>query len=678
MSLSIKIAITPKASGQSSYEILDLIVVSGRAYLSLKDENTSAVTDKVAWTQITENTYDIAVRLGYVGTETEWLASLSAASEEAAVIALQAASDANDATTAANAATVLAQNAAASANTAAANITSTVPWSLYRSRVLADSGVISDLEKLTKLYIENLKLLDNTVFLWDGSAGMKTRTSGVNQYATKLYDMSSGNKDAVQATEVNQPFVGGGIAPSEKRRVTSLQDNKVLSHTTITIDSTGTNGFAITTVLKPTFENVGASPNKGLYLNGMFINITTTSIGIFNATTGSILWALALNNTIGKNKIITITANSSGIFCYVDGVLIPITSGSYTPFSSSLSGLFNNSANDTFAGSIYHHQIFNKALSASEVQAQHAYLRLQYAEIEGINIGNQHWATSNYEGVVTGNGTVIPEVQDGAAWAALTTPAWCYYNNDPLNGAVYGKLYNWYAVQAIAANPPAGWRVPTQADFTQLANYLGGTAVAGGKLKKEGLAYWSSPNTGATNESGFSAIGAGYRTIAGEFADLSYSSRMWSSASNRLGIGYNSLVITIDSVASGFGYNIRLIRNEPVGASERTIETGYITNALGATNLDIIIPFGYQVESIRFDSETNITGLSAKLLTGALVELETLFTAKSVTANIQKVIAADADQSIQQTDAVVRINGTKANTASRFRVWVKLTKVVFS
>ena len=115
-----------------------------------------------------------------------------------------------------------------------------------------------------------------------------------------------------------------------------------------------------------------------------------------------------------------------------------------------------------------------------------------------------------------------------------------------------------------------------------------------------------------------------------------------------------------------------------MGDNERTIETGYITNALGVTNLDISIPFGYQVESVRFDSETDITGLSAKLLTGGLTELETLFTAKSITANIQKVIAADADQSIQQTDSVVRINGTKADTTKRFRVWVKLTKVVFS
>lgn len=76
MALEVKIAITPKANNLSSYEILDLIVVGGRAYLSNKQLNTSPVTDVTAWEKITENTYDIAVRNGYVGTEPEWLDSL--------------------------------------------------------------------------------------------------------------------------------------------------------------------------------------------------------------------------------------------------------------------------------------------------------------------------------------------------------------------------------------------------------------------------------------------------------------------------------------------------------------------------------------------------------------------------------------------------------------------------
>lgn len=307
---------------------------------------------------------------------------------------------------------------------------------------------------------------------------------------------------------------------------------------------------------------------------------------------------------------------------------------------------------------------------------------IKVPKIEGIAIGNQHWATSNYEGVVTGNGTVIPEVQDDAAWAALTTPAWCYYNNDPLNGAVYGKLYNWYAVKAIADNPPQGWRVPTFADYTQLINYLGGAAVAGGKMKKEGLTYWNTPNAGATNQSGFSLIGGGRRTVDGIFgligqngilgaASFIYSAYYTAGSFDPI-LTYNSTTI------ANYGTYFRLIRNEPVGATERSIETGYITNALGVTNLDISIPFGYQVESVSIDSETNITGLSAKLRTSAGVDLETLFSAQTVSAGVSKTITVATPQTIQQTDPTVRINGTKSDVNAVFTVSIYLTKVVFS
>jgi len=711
-------------------------------------------------------------------------------------------------------------------STLQASLKAAYPVIPYRSRVLSDSGVISDLDKLTKLYIENLKLLDNTVLMWDGSAGLKTRTSGVNQYATKLYDMSAGNRDAVQATEANQPHTSGYIAPNEQRKLKGLTGEtgtKGVTGSDIQIASSG--AFTLAIAVKWNYPRTSSR----IYLSATnYIELTASTITL-KGDSGNVL-TCAHAFRAGLTEILTFEYNNGAGLIRVNGVekTTTATSGAVT-FGS----LFLNQTSYNFDGEISKLQIANIRLSASQIQNVYNFTRLQHPEIEGIAIGNQFWATSNYEGVVTGNGTVIPEVQDAnnvdritngifagglAPWSvnnanvywqsgsgdgevvlngtgtanaliqtglasipsgvwvllkykvvsntlnagALVTGAfsanevilnpiiltstvgshvkaiqatksgtalylyvtntstsgsividdvsfetvgwsqsdilynaiisqggtqiaalnaaamWCYYNNNPLLGAAYGKEYNGYGKDAIAANPPAGWRVPTLADFIQLANYLGGTAVAGGKLKKEGLTYWNSPNTGATNESGFSAIGAGYRTIAGEFADLSYSCRMWSSTSNRLGIGYNSLGITTDSVAPGYGYHIRLIRNEPVGATERNVETGYITNALGATNLDISIPFGYQVESIRFDSETNITGLSAKLYTGALTELETLFTAKSVTANVQKVIAADADQSIQQTDAVVRINGTKANTASRFRVWVKITKVVFS
>lgn len=558
-----------------------------------------------------------------------------------------------------------------------ANFRSYTPTIPYANRVLADSGVISDIEKLTKLYVENLKLLPNTVYMWDGSAGIKTRTSGANTYATKLYDMSAGNRDAVQVTEANQPHASGIIAPNEQRKLKGLTGEtgtKGVTGSDIQIASSG--AFTLAIAVKWNYPRTSSR----IYLSATnYIELTASAITL-RGDSGNVL-TCSHNFRAGLTEILTFEYSNGAGLIRVNGVekTTMATSGAVT-FGS----LFLNQTSYNFDGEISKLQIANVRLSAAQIQSLYNFTRLQHPEIEGINIGNQHWATSNYEGVVTGNGTVIPEVQDNAAWAALTTPALCYYDNNPLNGAIYGKLYNWYAVQAIAANPPQGWRVPTEADWTKLATYLGGASVAGGKMKKDGSIYFAAPNTGATNESGLSLIGSGFRTEIGGFSEFLQSSGFSFSDSDnkRVYVYYTSNMITVGSIATDTlkkrGYSLRLIRNEPVGATERNIETGYITNALGATNLDISIPFGYQVESIRIDSETNITGLSAKLLTGALVELETLFTAKSVTANVQKVIAADADQSIQQTDAVVRINGTKADTTKRFRVWVKLTKVVFS
>jgi uncharacterized protein (TIGR02145 family) len=108
------------------------------------------------------------------------------------------------------------------------------------------------------------------------------------------------------------------------------------------------------------------------------------------------------------------------------------------------------------------------------------------------------------------DGTSIPNVTDGPSWGSLTTPGYCWYNNDEsANKATHGALYNGYAVNT-GKLAPAGWHVPTDADWSTLSIFLGGDAVAGGKLKEAGSAHWTSPNTG-TNDVGFSALGGGVR-----------------------------------------------------------------------------------------------------------------------------------------------------------------------
>lgn len=146
-----------------------------------------------------------------------------------------------------------------------------------------------------------------------------------------------------------------------------------------------------------------------------------------------------------------------------------------------------------------------------------------------VAICNQVWQTRNLDVSTYRNGDPIPQVTDPAIWNSLTTGAWCYYNNDPVNGTIYGKLYNAYAVNDPRGLAPQGWHVPTEAEWTTLVDCLGGPNIAGGKMKAIGFDYWVSPNTAATNSSGFTALGAGKRNEIGTFSEFNRYAEWWSS-----------------------------------------------------------------------------------------------------------------------------------------------------
>jgi uncharacterized protein (TIGR02145 family) len=133
----------------------------------------------------------------------------------------------------------------------------------------------------------------------------------------------------------------------------------------------------------------------------------------------------------------------------------------------------------------------------------------QTKEFENIQIGNQIWMAENLNVSTFRNGDTIPEVNDPEIWKTLKTPAWCYYDNSEANGKVYGKLYNWYAVNDPRGLAPEGYRIPSNADWAQLIIFLGGEDVGGGKLKEPGLAYWNKPNEAATNDYQFTGRGGG-------------------------------------------------------------------------------------------------------------------------------------------------------------------------
>lgn len=122
-----------------------------------------------------------------------------------------------------------------------------------------------------------------------------------------------------------------------------------------------------------------------------------------------------------------------------------------------------------------------------------------------VKIGTQIWTRENLKTTKYKDGTAIPLATDNTAWSNLTTPGYCWYNNDAsANKNVYGGLYNWYTVSTNNLCP-SGWHVSTDLDWTTISNYLGGGFDAAVKLKETGTDHWSAPNAGVTNETGFTA-----------------------------------------------------------------------------------------------------------------------------------------------------------------------------
>ena len=128
-----------------------------------------------------------------------------------------------------------------------------------------------------------------------------------------------------------------------------------------------------------------------------------------------------------------------------------------------------------------------------------------------VTIGDQVWMKQNLKTSNYNNGDQIPTGYSNEEWVNLSHGALSVYNNDSSNKDIYGNLYNWWAANDERGVCPEGWDIPSGSDWDSLIEYLGGSDVAGGKLKHEGFNYWNTPNEGASNESGFSALPAGWR-----------------------------------------------------------------------------------------------------------------------------------------------------------------------
>ncbi len=212
-----------------------------------------------------------------------------------------------------------------------------------------------------------------------------------------------------------------------------------------------------------------------------------------------------------------------------------IASGTTGPFISNLTGLTTNticyvrayatnSIGTAYGNEISFTPVFPNCGTITDVDGN---------IYKTVTIGTQCWMQGNLKTTKYSDGTSIPNVTDAAAWRVLTTSAYCWYRNDGLTYKdTYGALYNWYTVDRARNVCPTGWHVPSDAEWTTLTTFLGGEISAGGKLKEAGSSHWLSVNVGATNESGFTALPAGYNDYDGVFYNINMTGAWWSSTEN--------------------------------------------------------------------------------------------------------------------------------------------------
>ena len=181
-------------------------------------------------------------------------------------------------------------------------------------------------------------------------------------------------------------------------------------------------------------------------------------------------------------------------------------------------------------------------------------------------IGSQMWMAENLKVIHYQNGDKIPNITDSIVWSNLSMGAYCSYDNDSSNVAVYGHLYNWYTVNDSRKLCPMGWHVPSNAEWTILVDCVGSNSFVGGKMKEAGTTHWSSPNTGANNSCNFAALPCGTRGAYSNFGGLGSFTGWWSTWEDADGYAYYLLLQYSNADV------LRYSGNKKIGFSVRCIQ----------------------------------------------------------------------------------------------------------
>jgi uncharacterized protein (TIGR02145 family) len=272
-----------------------------------------------------------------------------------------------------------------------------------------------------------------------------------------------------------------------------------------------------------------------------------TSNGGSAVTVQGICWSINENPTIAGNKI-SIGTGSESFTIKMTG-LTPGTNYYVRAYAINSAG--------TGYGNQKSFQTSNEIITDIDGNIYHS-----------VTIGTQVWMVENLKTTKYRNRDPIPNVTDGISWGTVTTGAYCWYNNDePAYKNIQGALYNWHAVNT-GNLCPTGWNVPTNVEWTTLTDYLGGLDIAGSMLKQTGTTGWAEPNGGATNETGFTAVGGGSRNnTTGAFAQVWTNGYWWSATESttthslRRGMASPNGAVSVNDHPKNYGLSVRCIKD---------------------------------------------------------------------------------------------------------------------
>ncbi len=406
----------------------------------------------------------------------------------------------------ANGAASLAQNSTGSQNTA--NGVNALYYNTTGNNNTANG--LAALEGNTSGY-------DNTA---NGSRSLFSNRTGYNNTATgsnslKLNTFGYGNTaNGVSSLQTN-------VTGNEN---TAIGNNSLFKNTS----GSGNTSNGVNSLYSNTTGVVNtANGTNSLYSNTLGYGNTATGYNSLSANTdGFHNTAIGNEANVGSGNLNNATAIGNGATVNASNA---IQLGNTSVTNVKTSGTYTGSGFKTPTGTSSQYLMADGSVSntslINDLQSQITQLQSQIASLNFANgffpkvtISNQVWSSKNLDVTTYRDGSTIPQVTDPTQWANLTTGAWCYANNDSNNNQTYGKLYNWFAINDPRGIAPAGYHVPTEADFVNLIANTGGSSQSGWALKEMGSTHWfNNYGEGSTNSSGFTAVGSGLRLSDGNF-----------------------------------------------------------------------------------------------------------------------------------------------------------------